>query len=224
MMTVEQALSNFQGQLNAAAAKIRQLDAAVKNGGVPANGAGKTPTPYAPELVGSDGRPAPRFIEDIPGKRAPFTYCAQAAISTTERTPLAFQVSEDGPFVAVYITAHWRPTAGTFVGRWRPISSDTPVNADGLATDCVDFEYEIMQGGSDRLWQGSSQGSVLRASRDLFSDGGDGRPHYLGIAGFFERNENAIVNVAMLRTPDHAGLLKFEFHGYKIITPIKWGG
>lgn len=161
-------------------------------------------------------RLAPTFIEDIPGKRVPYTYVAQGTFTTTARTAITFQVSQDGPFVTTYLTAHWRPTAGANAGTWRPISQLGQLYA-GAATDGVNFEYEIQAGGADRNWQ-----NLPRASKDLFSDGD--RPHYLGIGGFHERNETVIINITMLVAPTNAGLLKLEFHGYKILQPIAFAG
>ena len=170
----------------------------------------------------------PRFIEDIPGKRVPYTYGINIAITNTAQTPGVITISSDGSFLATGLIAAWRPTAFAAgppvntIGRWRPISSVNAVVADGAGTiialpDSVDFTWNYMEAGSDRNRQ-----NIDRSSVELFSN--QDRPCYLPIADFFERNTAVTVNITMLRTPTNAGVLYFGFCGYKLLTPIAFAG
>ena len=176
----------------------------------------------------------PRFIEDIPGKRVPYTYGvnlqpAAGAAWTTALVSGVVTISSDGPFLATGLVAAWRPTTGTSVvgaiamtGRWRPISSTNAIVSDGAASlialpDAVDFTWNYSEAGSDRARQ-----NIDRSSVELFSN--QDRPCYLPIADFFERNTAVTVNVTMLRAPTNAGVLWFGFAGYKLLQPIAFAG
>ena len=171
----------------------------------------------------------PRFIEDIPGKRVPYTYGVNITITNTTQTPGTITISSDGPFLATGLVAAWRPTTGTspvgaiaMTGRWRPISSTNAIVSDGAASlialpDAVDFTWNYSEAGSDRARQ-----NIDRSSVELFSN--QDRPCYLPIADFFERNTAVTVNVTMLRAPTNAGVLWFGFAGYKLLQPIAFAG
>jgi len=176
----------------------------------------------------------PRFIEDIPGKRVPYTYGvnlqpAAGAAWTTALVSGVLTISSDGPFLATGLVAAWRPTTGTSVvgaiamtGRWRPISSTNAITQDGVGSliampDAVDFVWNYSEAGSDRARQ-----NIDRSSVELFSN--QDRPCYLPIADFFERNTAVTVNVTMLRNPTNTGVLYFGFCGYKLLQPIAFAG
>lgn len=202
---------------NALWAKVRELESGLAAAKGPSGGRSLSPL-------------TPVYVEDIPGKRVPYTQVAQGTFSATSantRTAITFQVSQDGPFVCTWVSAYWRVTSGSPTGgqgRWRPISSLFALQPDGAGgtftvPDVVDFEYEVQQGGADRNWQ-----NIALSSRDLYGEHADTRPHYLGIAGFLERNEVVTINVTMTRNPTTEGLLKFHFVGYKILQPISFAG
>ena len=214
---VEPSIAQLVAANNAAHSKIdacmREL-AALK--AAPKPGAGLNP------LV-------PRFIEDIPGKRVPYSYNINLTITNTTQTPGTFTVSQDGPFLATQLLAAWRPTAGADsganagAGRWRKINSIWALASDGAGgtyrdPDTVDFEWRYSCSGSDR----ARQNEVLRSSVELFSV--HDRPYYLPIADFFERSTTVTVEATMLRTPLNAGILKFQFIGYKLLQPIALAG
>ena len=83
----------------------------------------------------------PRFIEDIPGKRVPYTYGVNITITNTTQTP------------------------GTIT-----ISSINAITADGAGSlialpDSVDFLWNYSEAGSDRARQ-----NIDRSSVELFSN------------------------------------------------------
>ena len=174
--------------------------------------------------------PRSTYIEDIPGKRVPYIYSADITLAAgvTARTQGTMTISQDGPFVVDALAATWRINAAgsAFNGRQLPISSADPnyvgtpqtaagVIAGNIFDELIDFEWEVFDAGSDRAWQ-----NIPAASRQLFTSREN--PLHLPTSGFFERNSVISVFITPTRAIDQTGILKFSFHGYKVLLPIDY--
>jgi len=73
---------------------------------------------------------------------------------------LAFQVSQDGPFVmTAYPLVIWMPSAptnATNFGQWSPVYSWPLPTQQKTAQDSIDLSYEIFDGGSQRAFQNAA--------------------------------------------------------------------
>src|SRR5262249_18422388 len=76
--------------------------------------------------------------------------------------------------------------------------------------DVVDFDFEISDGNSDRMWQDKPVPSSF-----LYS--AEGQPAYLPVPAIFQPNTTVTVYVTPVRPVTNDGLLKFTFWGYKAL-------
>lgn len=172
------------------------------------------------EGAGQRALQKPRYIEDIPGPRFPYTYRVDVDFVAAATAPQSGSVSiaADGPFVCTEIRAFWRVTAdgGTNESEWQGVSR-YPYRVQGTTVPASvgEFSFKITTGGSGRFWQSDwLAGPMLDA-------GLAARPWYQGIAGWIERANTLIVEV----NPDVAiptssdGTVHIYFHGYHIIIP-----
>lgn len=107
-------------------------------------------------------------IDAIEGRRIEFVLSGEVTFTAADvgnrAQPILFQISQDGPFVQThYPMAVWRPTApgnATNLNRWRPVSS-FPLPTQQLGTDIIDIQYEMQDGGNQRLMQNEPRGPIL---------------------------------------------------------------
>lgn len=192
----------------------------------------------------NDTKLAPRFIEDIPGKRVPYwwliTVAIDSAISDGARWTGSSTLSQDGPFVITSTRVFWRVTTAStgtndhFIRSFLPpcklpflIAGTSAAAAtsyeDAKLQDVVDWFLSIQVAGGGRLWQNSN------IPAPVFTTDGV-RPEYLGIAGWIERNDTmtieatATVSTTAAAAPDSAarGTLYVVHTGYKILRPIDY--
>jgi hypothetical protein len=160
-------------------------------------------------------------------KQQSFFYSVEIPLAqgANSRTPGTFTTSQDGPFVALAVSAAWRETQGAFAGRWIPPSSEQ-VYIQAIASynftsaprpDVVDFEWEVSDGNSDRNWQDKPVPSSCLSSNA-------GQPTLLPAPGVFATNSTITVAITPVRPVTAAGILKFTFWGYKALgTPPSSG-
>jgi hypothetical protein len=161
-------------------------------------------------------------------KQQAFWYSVEIPLAqgANSRTPGTFTTSQDGPFVALAVSAAWRETQGAFAGRWIPPSSEQ-VYIQAIASynftsaprpDVTDFEWEVSDGNSDRNWQDKPIPSSCLSSNA-------GQPTLLPAPGVFSTNSTITVAVTPIRPVTAAGILKFTFWGYKALgTPQMYPG
>lgn len=165
----------------------------------------------------------PRFIEDIPGPRAPYTYALHIpfAEGVTTTASASLSIATDGPFICTQIAAFWRitDTDSSLVGRWLPVTQTgfrIHSAAAGPPTGSMEFAFKITTGGSGRAWQSDWLGGPL------FDTSTINRPWYQGIAGWIERANTLSVEARPeFAVPTNAGGdVWMYFHGYQILIPI----
>ena len=179
----------------------------------------------------------PRFIEDIPGKRVPYTWVItvdyDSAISNGTVKSGSATLSQDGPFVAATYKCFWQVTTITsgadadiqrvFLPPGRMPWFMT-ANTVTLAPprDQIDLLLTLQLSGGDRLWQNRSIPAIS------FYD--THRPYYLPMPGLIERNETltiectAQVSDTAGSAPDSGarGTVFFVVDGYKILRPLDY--
>jgi|ETNvirnome_2_300_1030623.scaffolds.fasta_scaffold14082_3 hypothetical protein len=171
----------------------------------------------------------PRYIEDIPGPRMPYTYVVNVpftAADTASQTD-SVTIAADGPFVVTSMTAFWRPTdsASAFVNQWLPITRlpfrvggvvPATLEADVAFLQLPEFSLKLTTGGSGRFWQSDWLGGPL------FDQTRGDRPWYTGIAGWIERTNTLSVEVRpeIAIPANNTGEVWVYFHGYQILIPI----
>ena len=172
----------------------------------------------------------PRFIEDIPGPRMPYTYVIEipfTALDTVSQTR-SVTIAADGPFVTTAMTAFWRPTdaASTFTNQWLPVSrlstrvfnGQLPalLNADADFIQYPEFSFKMTTGGSGRFWQSDW------LAGPMFDQMPAARPWYTGISGWIERTNTVSVE-ARPEVPipaNQTGSIWMYLEGYQILIPI----
>jgi hypothetical protein len=172
----------------------------------------------------------PRFIEDIPGPRMPYTYAITIPFAAGDTVALTrgVTIAADGPFVCTSIQAFWRPTDTQAVAppqnTWNPVST-LPYRifsaATGPPVGQAEFGFKITTGGSGRFWQSDwLAGPIL----DRIASG---RSWYQGISGWVERANTLHVEArpefaipAPSPSETYAGDVWIYFHGYQILIPI----
>lgn len=113
-------------------------------------------------------------IDSIPGRRIFYTLSGRldftAAQDGLRGEPIAFAVSQDGPFIAThYPLVMWKPNApdnATHFGRWRPVAS-WPLPDQILDDDIVDLSYEVDDTGSQRNFQNEAAGPLFSRPDNL---------------------------------------------------------
>jgi len=159
------------------------------------------------------------LAENMPGKRVPFMYHLEYdfAAAATAQQLARFTTSQDGHFLCLALMSSVRvPQAGANVGRWRPPSSITfNIDGTGYGPGPMDFSFEIQDRNSDRMWQNAPTPSCY-----LFT--AQGKPLYLTVPAFIEKNTTVSGAVTPTRQVDEACRLVLTFAGYKIIDPTPY--
>ena len=223
---LRQYLGSLQQQINGLAGQLQQAQ-----GGLGGLGALKADV----DKVISEQEKAkallqtPRFIEDIPGPRMPYSYVVNVpftAADTASQTD-SVTIAADGPFVVTSITALWRPTGASsaFVNQWLPVTRlpfrvsgvlPATLEADANFLQLPEFSFKLTTGGSGRFWQSDWIGGPL------FDQTRSSRPNYTGIAGWIERTNTLSVEVRpeIAIPANNTGEVWVYFQGYQILIPI----
>lgn len=163
-------------------------------------------------------------IDSIPGRRIFYTMSGRQSFTIaqdgTRAQPIAFQVSQDGPFIAThYPLVLWKPNApdaATNFGRWRPVSS-WPLPDQVLDGDIVDLSYEVDDSGSQRNFQNEPVGPIFSRPDNLIP---------LPVPTLFAPNSvfrftPTYENIAFdagAATPTTGGELRVGWPGYRIVN------
>ena len=170
---------------------------------------------------------APKWIEDIPGKRVP--YVAQVDITvpagSTARLEGTYPIPQDGAFVNTGVAMFWRRTSGAYTGMWMPATTYDLKMADssqqlgygGLFDNpCVaSFNVELSDSGSDREWQNVAFASALFNPQS-------GGIYMWPAAYLFDTNSVARVRVTPTIAPLVAGVCAVLLLGYKIVQGVAY--
>jgi len=164
----------------------------------------------------------PKWIEDIPGKRSPYFAVIENAISanSTAKEEGIHNLSVDGPFVCTGVALFFQKTEGAYQNVWGPattfaskISLTGQQHGYGYLFDqpnVSSFTVEIVDQGSDRLWQNKPVASALYSPQA-------GGAYILPSTHLFGRTATITLKV----TPDvampYASKVQGIFLGYKII-------
>lgn len=155
-----------------------------------------------------------RRIEGVIGGEVTFT----AADVGQRAQPIIIQVSQDGPFVMThYPMALWFPSAptnATNLGRWRPVST-FPLPTQQVGTDIIDIQYELNDGGSQRLGQNQPRGPMLSRPDNLVP---------CPIPTLWAANAAIVFQPTYMsltwnsNTPPTQGVLHVDLIGYRIVN------
>ena len=170
---------------------------------------------------------APKWIEDIPGKRVP--YIAQIEITitsgSTQRSEGTYAIPQDGAFVNTGIAMFWRRTSGAYQGLWMPATtyglkmadSSQQLGFGGLFDNpCVaSFNGELSDSGSDRQWQNIAFSSALFNPES-------GGIYMWPSAYLFDTSSVARVYVTPTVAPDTDGVVAVLLLGYKIVQGVAY--
>jgi len=165
---------------------------------------------------------APRWIEDIPGKRVQYfaTIDITIAANSTSRVEGTYSVSTDGPFVCTGIAMYWQRTTAPYNGIWAPataVEARIAPASQGIGfgyiydNPCLgSFDVEFSESGADRNWQNNPFASALFAP----SVGG---VYVLPVSALFGRSAVVICKVQPTVAQLYAGKVQVILLGYKII-------
>jgi hypothetical protein len=165
---------------------------------------------------------APRWIEDIPGKRSSFFAVIEIVIAanSTTRVEGTYTVSTDGPFACTGIAMFFQRTGSPYPGGWRPATTVDARMAPNLAQLGVQmiwdspvlgsFDVEFSESGSDRNWQNMDFASAI------FSPS-VGCVYMLPITQMFGRASVVTCRVTPTFAQDCAGKVQCILLGYKIV-------
>lgn len=168
-----------------------------------------------------DAERVPRFIEDIPGPRQPYTYVVKIPFTAgdTGQQQNSVTIATDGPFVCTSMSSFYKITDldHALVGRWLP-TTQLPFriyNAGGPPAGSVEFSFRILTGGSGRQWA-----SDWLPSPQIRGWGEN--PHYTGVKGWVDRANTLTVEARpeFAISTDGTGEVWFLFDGYQILTPV----
>ncbi|MDP2607314.1 MAG: hypothetical protein Q8S00_32655 [Deltaproteobacteria bacterium] len=164
-------------------------------------------------------------IDALPGRRIFYNLSDEgnfvATDAGTRMAPLNFLVSQDGPFVMThYPCVAWKPnlpTTATNFGRWSPIYSSPMPTQDAANNDAIDISYEVIDSGSQRLFQNEPALPLLSRFDaalplpvpTLFSPN--------TVIQFFTTLEDIAFN-ATPGIPTEGGVLRVTLPGYRIIN------
>jgi len=165
---------------------------------------------------------APKFIEEIPGRRVPYfaTIDIIIAANSTAKAEGTYSVSTDGPFVCTGIAMFFQRTVAPYEGQWGPASTydlkmapasqqlgfnflfDTPVVGS--------FDVEIAESGADRNWQNNPFASALFSQEE-------GGVYVLPASNLFARAGVVTVRVTPTLVQPVAGKVQIILLGYKVV-------
>lgn len=165
---------------------------------------------------------APRWIEDMAGKRVQFNGIVDIPISANSlsRVEGSYSVSTDGPFIITAIGMFYQQIAGLYAGVWAPAcmtENKIDASAGGLGALGIydqpvvgSFDVEFAESGSDRNWQNSALSSALFAP----SVGG---VYTLPVAALIGRSALVMVRVTPTLRQLQDGKVQVQLLGYKIV-------
>lgn len=165
---------------------------------------------------------APRWIEDIPGRRVPYTGVIDLTIAanSTSRVEGVLTLSTDGPFVCTGVAMYFQRTAGSYDGCWGPATTFDARMAAANAGDGFEnifdqphigsFDVELSEAGSDRNWQNSAFASALFSPQS-------GGVYVLPVANVFGRSSVVSAKVTPSVAQTVAGKVQVLLLGYKIV-------
>jgi hypothetical protein len=165
---------------------------------------------------------APKFIEDIPGKRSPYfaPIDITVAASSTSKVEGTYSVSTDGPFCIVAIGLFWQRTSSPYNGMWAPASTleaKIAPASQGLGFQNLfdsplmgSFDVEFAESGADRNWQSNAFASAL------FSPSVGG-VYVLPVTALIGRASIVTARVTPTVAQDVAGKVQVLLCGYKIV-------
>lgn len=206
MATMEQQLAALYGQQRQDRATIAKLTSSVQE---------------MRSLLEAAGD-APKYIENIPGKRVPYMAGISITIdeNSTARAEGTYTVSRDGPFVCTAIQMSWQRTSGAYTGWWGPASTfdlriapaSQQLGLGGLFDQVIvnSFDVEISDKGSDRNWQNIPFASTLFSPQA-------GGIYGLPVSYLFDTNSVAEVKVHPNAPQEVSGKVLIELLGYKIV-------
>ena len=107
-------------------------------------------------------------IDAIEGRRIEGTLSGEVDFDINDQfqrgEPITITVSQDGPFVMThYPMVLWFPNSPDDtpnLGRWRPVST-FPLPTQQEGNDIIDLGYEIIDGGSKRMFQNAARGPLF---------------------------------------------------------------
>jgi len=165
---------------------------------------------------------APKYIENIPGKRVPYMagISITIAANSTTRSDGTYTVSRDGPFVITALQMSWQRTSGPYQGWWGPASTfDMRIapalqqfGLGGMFDQIVvnSFDVEIADRGSDRNWQNIPFASTLFSPQA-------GGIYGLPVSYLLDTNSVCEVRVTPNAAQTVSGIVLVELLGYKIV-------
>lgn len=164
---------------------------------------------------------APKWIEQIPGRRVPFGGITDLPIpaNSTAKQGGIFNVAEDGPFVMTGIGLFYKRTEGPFAGIWGyATAADSRLTTGypdpGFAgmdrPHVTSGGLEIIDRGSDRLWQSKELPTSLFNAEA-------GGVYMLPIACLFDRASAVEQSFTPGLAVDYAGVVQCVLLGYKIV-------
>lgn len=171
-----------------------------------------------------EAKKTPRFVEDIPGPRTPYSYVVIIPFTAADTVSQARNVTiaTDGPFIMRKMEAFYRITNSqhALVGRALPICNlpyliNEASGGTGAPAGSVEFSFKITTGGSGRQWSSDWMlGPTMKGYWDMAAEA--------GIPAWIDRTNTVTVEAR----PEYAipanatGDVWFYLHGYQILTPI----
>lgn len=146
------------------------------------------------------------------GKPIPSIESCEITIpATTVRQSGNIVLAADGPFMARAIHFAWRPTAGQYPGRWRPVASSRDgdlANSD----DLIDFYWEYQVTGSHRNRQNAPVPSAVVER----GEAGNGYFDFL-VEDAIQASCTITIAITPSVAPTNAGVLWVGFSGMYIL-------
>jgi hypothetical protein len=165
---------------------------------------------------------APKWIEDLPGKRVQYEGVIDVDIPAQSLTRVegSYPVSTDGPFVITSVAMFYQRKEGPYAGVWGPASMlNSKIDAGlsgvgflGIYDQPVvgSFNVEFAESGSDRNWQNNSFSSALFAP----SVGG---VYVLPVGALIGRSGLVLARVTPTVAQEYEGQVQIILLGYKIV-------
>lgn len=165
---------------------------------------------------------APRWIEDLPGKRVQYNGVIDLQIpaQSLSRVEGSYSVSTDGPFIVTSLAMFYQRTVGPYAGVWAPAAmteSKIDPSASGLGFLGIydqpvvgSFDVEFAESGSDRNWQNNAFSSAIFAP----SVGG---VYVLPVGALIGRSALVLVRATPTVEQEYEGKLQVILLGYKIV-------
>jgi len=167
---------------------------------------------------------APKWIEQIPGRRIPFWGIVDLTIAadSTSKVEGTYNVTEDGQFVVTGVGLFFRKTSGAYQGIWgyataagAKTSAGTTGQQHGYGflfdqPHVISGNLQIIDRGSDRNWQNREVASALFAPEA-------GGVFVLPVACLFDRNGVIEVGFTPGVSIPYTGAVQCVLCGYKII-------